>query len=223
VIDFEFHFSAHALFNLHKIFFDGLSALLNVDRRGAPENTQMGFSLLDKIALQRSMMMLSPKVGDKFYITEVNWPISGTAPFAPTSEHECVSEEDYALFMLRYYLLAFASRGVDAVFWHQLIASGYGLVDARNGLRKRLAFNVFKTMIKHLQGSKFVSYTFSHDRHTLTCKNSSNYVNVIFSEHKQSINLKKEHKVFSFDGVETLCNKVLIDEKPIYVYTEAKL
>jgi hypothetical protein len=50
VIDFEFHFSAHALFNLHKIFFDGLSALLYVDRRGAPENTQMGFSLLDKIA-----------------------------------------------------------------------------------------------------------------------------------------------------------------------------
>jgi len=45
VIDFEYHFTTHTLFNLHKYRFDGTSALLYVDRRGAPENLQMGFDL----------------------------------------------------------------------------------------------------------------------------------------------------------------------------------
>ncbi len=192
VIDFEYHFTAHALFNCHNLFFDGLSALLYVDRRGAPEHTQMGFSLFDKIRLQRAMMMLSSQVGKKFYITEANWPISNTAPYAPTSEHECVSEEDYAVFMLRYYLLAFATQQVDTVFWHQLIAAGYGLVDSRDGLRQRLAYRVFKTMIQQLSHAEFhsygvyderdgtyISYGVFEDRHMLTCKNDVGNLSIL--------------------------------------------
>ncbi len=247
VIDFEYHFTAHALFNCHKIFFDGLSALLYVDRRGAPEQTQMGFSLFDKIRLQRAMMMLSAQVGKKFYITETNWPISKTAPYAPTSEHECVSEEDYAVFMLRYYLLAFASQQVDTVFWHQLIASGYGLVDIREGVRKRLAFNVYKTMLQQLQNAKFhsygiydkrdstyISYGVFEDRHMLTCavrneevllgcKNSLGNLSILWSEHEHTIHFAKPHIVICFDGTQKLCSKALVNKKPIYVYPEGEL
>lgn len=236
VIDFEFHFTAHALFNMQNLFFDGLSTLLYVDRRGAPEHTQMGFSLFDKIRLQRAMMMLSPKVGKKFYITETNWPLSDTAPFAPTSEHECVSEEDYAVFMLRYYLLAFATQQVDTVFWHQLIAPGYGLVDNREGLRKRLAYRVFKTMIQQLYNAEFhsydiyderdgtyISYGVFEDRHMLTCKNNWGNLSILWSEHEHTIHFAKPHLVFCFDGTKKVCSQALVNEKPIYIYPEGEL
>ncbi|MBU1642481.1 glycosyl hydrolase, partial [bacterium] len=83
VIDFEYHFTVHALFNFFSIRYDALSALLYVDRRGAPENTQMGFDLIRKIDLLSTLSLLSPKSSRKLYITETNWPITGTAPYAP--------------------------------------------------------------------------------------------------------------------------------------------
>ena len=42
VIDFEYHYTIRALFNNFNISYDKLSSLLYVDRRGAPQNTQMG-------------------------------------------------------------------------------------------------------------------------------------------------------------------------------------
>ena len=151
VIDFEFYYTIHTLFNFCKCKYDGIASLLYVDRRGAPENTQLGFTLADKIALLSTMVWLSPKTKQNLYITETNWPISGTAPFAPTSEHECVSQEVYSDFMLRYYLLAFASQQVNSVSWHQLIAPGYGLIDNRKKIKKRDAFYVFKYMVQTLK------------------------------------------------------------------------
>ncbi len=157
VIDFEFHYTAHTLFNLCKCHFDATSALLYVDRRGAPENTQLGFSLTDKIALLSTMVWLSPKTNHALHITEVNWPITNTAPYAPTSEYECVSEKHYTDYMLRYYFLAFASQQVDSVSWHQLIAPGYGLVDNRNdNIIKREAFDAYKYMLRVLQNAQFL-------------------------------------------------------------------
>jgi hypothetical protein len=172
VIDFEYHFTIHALFNFFKIRYDALSALLYVDRRGAPENTQMGFDLTNKINLLDAITVLSPKSNRKIYITETNWPISNTAPYAPTSEYECVDEESYADFMVRYYLIAFASQKVDAVYWHQLIAPGYGLIDNREGIKKRTAFYAFKTMLEQLQGMQFHSYVVKDKLYTLTLSNN---------------------------------------------------
>lgn len=170
VIDFEYHFTAHTLFNLAKIKFDALGSLLYVDRRGAPENTQMGFSLMEKINLLSSLISLSPKVSKELIITETNWPIKGTAPYAPTSEYECVSDEDYSDYMVRYHLLAFASQQVSCVYWHQLIAPGYGLIDNREGLiRKRSAFDAYKTMVSHLQDAQFIRYTQRSNEYNLIC------------------------------------------------------
>ena len=170
VIDFEYHFSAHTLFNLAKIRFDALGSLLYVDRRGAPENTQMGFNLIRKINLLSSLISLSPKCTNELIITETNWPIKNTAPYAPTSEHECVSEEDYAAFMVRYYLLAFASQQVSCVYWHQLIAPGYGLIDNRDGvIRKRSAYEAYQVMLSHLSDAEFIDFCHRSDEYNLIC------------------------------------------------------
>ena len=170
VIDFEYHFSAHTLFNLAKIKFDAIGSLLYVDRRGAPENTQMGFNLLGKINLLSSLISLSPKSSNELIITETNWPIKNTAPYAPTSEHECVSEEDYSDYMVRYHLLAFASQKVSCVYWHQLIAPGYGLIDNREGIiHKRSAFEAYKIMLSHLSDAKFIDFYHRSDEYNLIC------------------------------------------------------
>jgi len=170
VIDFEYHFTAHTLFNLSPNRFDAVGSLLYVDRRGAPENTQMGLNLLGKINLLYSLMHLSPKSSNRLIITETNWPISDTAPYAPTSEHECVSEDTYTMYMVRYHLAAFASQKVSCVYWHQLIAPGYGLIDNRdNILRKRSAFEAYKTMLSHLSDAHYQEFSARNDQFLLTC------------------------------------------------------
>ncbi len=163
VIDFEYHFSIRTLFNFYKIHYDSFSTLLYVDRRGSPENSQMGLDLIKKIKLLFAMVSLSPKSDNKIIITETNWPISNTAPYAPTSEKECVDLETYALYMVQYYLLTLTTGMVDRVYWHQLIASGYGLIDNREGLKKYPAFEAFKTMVRLLKDARLVEFNFKDE------------------------------------------------------------
>ena len=151
VIDFEYHFTIRALFNNFKIKYDKLSSLLYVDRRGSPYNTQMGlFDTKNKIDMLYSLVKLSPKMkSNDIYITEVNWPINNTAPYSPTSEKECVSEELYAQYMMEYFAIVKKTNKVKKIFWHQLIATGYGLVDNRDGkLIRRKSFYDFKKLFE---------------------------------------------------------------------------
>lgn len=149
VIDFEFHYTIRTLFNFYPVFYDKFSSLLYVDRRGAPDNTQMGiFNTFSKIDMLYALVRMSTKTRNKIYITEVNWPLSTTAPYAPTSERECVSEELYSNYMIDYHQTALSSGKIERVYWHQLIAAGYGLIDDRDGqLRKRESFYAYKKLL----------------------------------------------------------------------------
>ena len=150
VIDFEYYYNVRAMFNFQNIKYDIVSSLLYVDRRGSPRNTQYGFfDTKNKIDLLYSLVKLSNKCRNEIYITEVNWPISNTAPYAPTSEKECVSLEDYTKYMLDYFKIARDSKKIKRVYWHQLVAPGYGLVDNRDGkIVKYPQFYAFKEMIQ---------------------------------------------------------------------------
>ncbi len=148
VIDFEYYYTSSSLFNFRSIKFDKLSALLYVDRRGSPDNKQYGFNLKNKIKLLAAMVSLSPKTNNDIIITEVNWPLQNTQPYAPTSQKECVSEADYAIYLKNYINTVKQTQQVSCVYWHQLIAPGYGLVDNRdNIIRKTPAFYDFKQLI----------------------------------------------------------------------------
>ena len=150
VIDFEYHFTIRTLFNNYKIHYDKVASLLYVDRRGSPYSTQMGlFDLKNKIAFLDTIVRSSKKSENSIYITEANWPLSNTAPYAPTSEKECVSEALYNKYMLEYFDIALKSQKIEKVYWHQLIAPGYGLVDNRDGkIRKTEAFYAFKKLLE---------------------------------------------------------------------------
>jgi hypothetical protein len=218
VIDFEYHFSIHTLFNLTKYKFNGVSSLLYVDRRGAPENMQMGFALADKIALLNTIVWLSPKSSNELHITETNWPISNTAPFAPTSEHECVSEDSYADFMLRYHLLSFASQQVDSLSWHQLVAPGYGLIDNRQDIRKRSAYNTYKFMLQNLKNAQFLRMDIKRGYYNLQFLVDEILIQIHWSLKDTTLKKEDYFTVYSRDG-EIINDDILqIGSSPIYIY-----
>jgi hypothetical protein len=148
IIDFELPNFMRSLLHRRALRYDAVAALLYVDRRGAPENRQLGVNLLGKIDWFRSVMRLSSRCTDRLVITETNWPLLGTEPFAPAVGACMVDEDRQAAYLARYYLLAFASAGVEAVYWHQLVAPGYGLIDNRgSGERRRRAFYALKAIV----------------------------------------------------------------------------
>jgi hypothetical protein len=218
VIDFEFHYTIHTLFNFCKCQYDGIAALLYVDRRGAPENTQLGFALTDKIALLSTMVWLSPKVSQELHITETNWPISNTAPYAPTSEHECVDEKRYADYMLRYYLLAFASQQIDSVSWHQLIAPGYGLVDNREGIRKREAFHIYKYMYKTLHNAQFLRLDIKRGYYILQCLVNEQLLQIHWSLKETTLKNEDFFDVYSAKGKKIQEDVLNIGDRPLYLF-----
>ena len=158
VIDFELHEHVGSLNNRFRFQYDGYASLLYVDRRGAPENRQFGFSLSDKIELLGRLVAGSGKVRSpgpaNLWITEVNWPLRDTGRHAP-AEGDCrVGESEQLCYLVRYFLLALASGSVAACFWHQLVAPGYGLIDNRGGtLRTRPAFHGFATLCRLFNGA----------------------------------------------------------------------
>lgn len=234
VIDFEYYFSIRTLFNFYKVKFDQFSCLLYVDRRGAPENTQMGLDLSKKLHLMQAMLRLSPKSSNQIVITETNWPITRTAPYAPTSENDCVDLETHADFLVRYYLLALASGVVKNVYWHQLIAPGYGLIDNRSGtLIKYPAYTAFKTLLFILKESYFIGMknddgiycvTFTKSTHTKNPDSKNQHKIEVYwsvSNNCRSINIdNKTQRLITRDGKEKKVTTFTVKSKPVYLITQ---
>ncbi|MFL6199673.1 MAG: lipopolysaccharide kinase InaA family protein [Thermoanaerobaculia bacterium] len=156
VIDFEHHVTA-AVLNLKRpgLRFDAVSALLYVDRRGAPENPQAGFDTEGKVLLLKAIADTARNSTGRVWITEVNWPLR-EGPHSPAGQAVSVGEQEQADYLVRYYLLALGTGAVERVFWWQMIAKGYGLVDpvGLGYLRRRPAFEAFRALIREVEGSR---------------------------------------------------------------------
>jgi hypothetical protein len=156
VIDFEYHVTA-AVLNLRDLGlrFDAVSALLYVDRRGAPENRQAGLDTEDKALLLRAIAETSRNSSPRCWITEVNWPLR-EGPHSPAGRDVSVDEESQADYLVRYYLLALGTGVIERVFWWQVVARGYGLVDPADPAhpRRRPSFHALKTLIRELDGAR---------------------------------------------------------------------
>ena len=139
------------------IHFDILASLLYVDRRGAPENRQLGFDTVDKIAQLKAIAETSRNCGDRSWITEVNWPL-WEGPHSPAGRKVAVDEEQQASYLARYYLLALGTGLVERVYWWQMVARGYGLAhDSGDGtLRQRPSFRAFAQLRRTLEGATFL-------------------------------------------------------------------
>lgn len=154
VIDFEFHLYAPVL---RAVEFDVVTSLLYVDRMGAPENAQAGWTAEKKFALFHAAAGCGRIKRPPFWITEVNWPLEGTGKYSPASGRPMVSEQAQADYLVRYHVLGLASGLVDRIYWWQLAAPGYGLIDTREApARRRPSFRAYRTMVEQLAGAEFV-------------------------------------------------------------------
>jgi hypothetical protein len=187
IIDFELPNFARSLLHFYPIKYDAVAALLYVDRRGAPENRQLGSNLLGKISWFKSLMRLSSRCEDRLLITETNWPLADTQPFAPAVDDCMVDEEKQAAYLARYYLLAFASGQVEAVYWHQLVAPGYGLIDNRGeSVRRRRAFYALKTLNHLFSRSIITSFEELGSVYVLTAKRDNQLLVALWTNDTQA-------------------------------------
>lgn len=175
-IDFDLHSLPAILSCVPAGTFSSLSQHLYVDRRGAPENFQGKFDLVEKCALHRAFAKIYGFSDEKIIVSETNWPLLGagvwgpvdspaeargpweTRPAAPwSSEPPRVSEADAAKFGVRYWLLAVASGHVSRVYWWRLVHRGFGLVDDSDPKNPRplAAFFAFQKMLSALAGTRF--------------------------------------------------------------------
>ncbi|MCP3961927.1 MAG: hypothetical protein GY719_29135 [bacterium] len=162
VIDFEYHVTTAILNHGRKdAFFDIVASLLYVDRRGAPEQTQLGFDTIGKVVLLKAIAETARGSGPESWVTEVNWPL-WEGPHSPAGRTVSVDEDKQADYLARYYLLALATGAVERVYWWQLIARGYGLAvpaackGSRTELIRRPAFDALATLARELRDSLFV-------------------------------------------------------------------
>lgn len=156
VIDFEPHATAglvHSGLPEHR--FDILASQLYVDRRGAPENPQLGFDLAGKLALLRAVARRAPDcASDRSWVTEFNWPLR-EGPHAPAGRDVAVDEDTQASYLVRYCLEALGTGLAERVYWWQLAAAGYGLIDPRGGaLRRRPAYRALRQLQRELAGTQ---------------------------------------------------------------------
>jgi len=111
------------------LHFDVLSSLLYVDRRGAPENRQLGLDTVDKVVLLRAIAEVGRNCSERLWITEVNWPLR-EGPHSPAGKSVSVDEQSQADYLVRYYLLTLGTGLVERVYWWRMAARGYGLAKA---------------------------------------------------------------------------------------------
>jgi len=86
----------------------------------------------------------------------MNWPLAGAGEYSPAPGKPCVSEEEQANYLVRYFVICLASGFVERIYWWQLVAPGYGLIDNRGPeWRKRPAYFALRQMVRLLEGSRF--------------------------------------------------------------------
>ncbi len=196
VIDFEWFYTIY-FNNIANNRFDIMNTLLYVDRVKEPENRQLGFNTEDKIRVFKSIQKDKP-----LWITEVNWPIKDTGDYKPTSNKEAVTLKEYTNYMVRYLVQSFSSGFIDRVYWWQLHAKGYGLID-HISKKKRESFYAFKFLIDTLKNSRFISNLSDEIFYEYNFIKNSKKIKILWSKD----GFTKDIKLYNFDCFNALANK----------------
>jgi hypothetical protein len=152
VIDFEYYFTASYLAGRRPFDFDGIAALLYVDRRGSPDAVQYRhFDLRRKILLLRAVVQVSGHPDAPIHLTEFNWPLRGAGTHSPAGAHVQTDEVGQARYLVLYYLTAAATGHVASSFWWQLAARGYGLIDDETWTERR-SYRAFRHLLARTRG-----------------------------------------------------------------------
>ena len=181
IIDFDLPFFARSIFHFKSIFYDGIATQLYVDRRGGPEEKQLGFDTVSKIKAYAALVSASRNTENELYITEVNWPLQEMNRWSPSAEY-LIEESLQSSYLIRYYLLMLASGKVKKCYWHQLVAPGYGLVNNLDGeIKKRDAYFCFKHLISILSNGKTKKFIQEKKLHCLIVEKEHTIIEAVWS------------------------------------------
>ena len=168
---------------------------LFVDRAGQPEafdehvlgrwlKDMAGMDLINK---SRFLDLISERYGIKTFISSfTQWNLNVRAPFYNSSEERRVNADEYADYLVRYYVLSAAGGYTDRVYWGHYASYKEGILDDSYNPEKedapevhhkfiyagnpktftmRPAYDAYKTMTEHLSKSKFVKKLAVPDGH----------------------------------------------------------
>ena len=213
----EMKYNVRALFNSVKIKFDKVSSLMYVDSQGIPEQSKfLSFDLSKQIHTLYGLSSLAIKSKNDIILSETSWHIKGEKE----ANEYAVSEDEQAMYMLRYYLLALGTKRVQGVYWFQLISSTFGLTYLKKGkIEKRKSFYVYKTMLEFLKLCKVEKYSEANGLHVLTCKNvKGKKLDIVWVKDSNiTVELTEFNEVFDMYGNQMKKN-IKITNSPIYAY-----
>jgi len=213
----EMKYNVRALFNSFKIKFDKISSLMYVDNQGIPEQSKfLSFDLSKQIHTLYGLSSLAIKSKNDIILSETSWHIKGEKE----ANEYAVSEDEQAMYMLRYYLLALGTKRVQGVYWFQLISSTFGLTYLTKGnLEKRKSFYAYKTMLEFLKLCKVEKYSEANGLHVLTCKNTKGKkLDVVWVKDPGiTVELTEFKEVFDMYGKQ-MKKDIQITNRPIYAY-----
>lgn len=182
-----------------KYFFDKNSPLYDktfvniyVDLEKTPESRCYGLYDFSKlVSMYYSSSMLSSRItNDNLYMKLI---------FSKNSFGELEQNN-----LLRYILLAYASKKVDFLYMD------------KTTLPKK-AIEIINNFEDKLNSSKFINFSKSKDLHVLTCEKKKEKFDIIWSSSKREIELTEFNKVFDKFGQE-LKGEIKITNSPIYAY-----
>ena len=201
IIDFDLPFFSRSIFHFKSIFYDGIATQLYVDRRGSPEEKQLGFNTLKKIKAYAALARASRNTTNDLYITEVNWPLQNMQRWSPSAEY-LIDESLQSRYLIRYYLFTLASGEIKKCYWHQLVAPGYGLVNNLNGtIEKRDAYYCFKFMIELLSGGITRKFLQEKNIYCLVIEKENTIIEAIWSSNKNAYYKSKPcQQIFDIRG-----------------------
>lgn len=218
-IDFEYYYIVNVLFRELPFHFDGISNLLYVDRRGGPDNPQYKFfNLRAKIVLLWALMDASPHPTVPLHLTEFNWCLRDTGKFSSAGDDVQVHEENQASFLAIYYLTAAATGLVASSYWWELVAPGFGLIDAREGWRERPAFHAYRTLLKRALGAEVTPLLAHGSARGFALRRGDERQAFLYAHGGATvITLPPGVEAATFTGEPLSGQRLALDDKPLYL------
>ena len=128
MIDFEFHLYPPTL---RALPFDKVSTLLYVDRVGAPRERPVRLDGGRKDRLFKAVSDRSAGRPRDGLDHRIQLAARGDGSIRRPRASPTSVEEAQADYLVRYYILGLATGLIERMYWWQLVAPGYGLVDSR--------------------------------------------------------------------------------------------
>ncbi len=151
-LDFEPLAIMRGVSHRYPIRWDISGSALYVDRRGSPRSRQYKlFDLKHKIYNTVACVAGSSRAGRRLWITEVNWPLKGQGKYSPSGSRTSIGEEPAARYLGEYYEDAWSTGLVERVYWWQLVANGFGLIDVDDSgrFRRRPSYYVYRNLLRN--------------------------------------------------------------------------